>query len=559
MWTFDPEELALERLYEEQYPKGTLPEEWPDEDEGRLEELDQNRTQTDEDLDRQKEVEEADLFAQQLDLEADRRFRYPKEPTPMTMERRFLSPVIPTREEMPIQSPTREKGVAAPKTSICPPPVVEKNKKGPTPYQTAQMLLARERLIAYGEGLYWFDGRTYRLQNKASLKRLVVHSCRDAVAAAGDGRFIEQVYQCLQSEPSIYKDERKPSPNHVVFNDGILDLNSGQLLAHTPDIFTLGCLNASFKKAITGNCPNFDRLIHQIAQGDEILVQRIWEVLAFLLCPDMRGKSFIVFQGPHDSGKSLLGNFIQGCFDKDSVCSLDLQSFGRNFALSALIARSLCVDLDLPAGPINERSASFVKKLTGGEDAISTDRKYLDPIFFYNTAKLLFATNHAVYTTTEDEAFYRRLVVVPFRESIPMDKQDLYLGEKISTERDAVIVRALLQFFPALRARNFQFTGNFQVNEALGDAEDIYSLLKSFLREYCEEAPDEWIATQEMRAAFFKRFGIELPTNSFSERLKLILPSIYPKVGAKRGRILGRGNPISGLKGLRLKEETDRE
>ena len=55
-------------------------------------------------------------------------------------------------------------------------------------------------------------------------------------------------------------------------------------------------------------------------------------------------------------------NFIRACINPKGSTSLDLHSFGKNFALADVVGKQLCIDLDLPGGIINERAASFLKK-----------------------------------------------------------------------------------------------------------------------------------------------------------------------------------------------------
>ena len=147
----------------------------------------------------------------------------------------------------------------------------------------------------------------------------------------------------------------------------------------------------------------------------------------------------------------------RGCINQEAVSSLDLHSFGKNFALADLIGKRLCIDLDLPANCINGGAVSLLKKLTGG-DLLSTDIKYMPRINFINTAKFLFATNHPILVDTPDEAFWQRMIVIPFVNSIPREQQDHGLLDKFEAERSAIVVKAL-GYYRQLRANNYIFTG----------------------------------------------------------------------------------------------------
>lgn len=298
-------------------------------------------------------------------------------------------------------------------------------------------------------------------------------------------------------------------------------------------------------------CPVFDHFVAGIAGGDLSLEYRIWEVLGYYLTQDQRGKCFVVLQGPPDSGKSLFGNFLRECFNKEAVSSLDLHSFGSTFALADIIGKRLCIDLDLPAGSVNSRAASILKKMTGG-DMLSASIKYMPSINFINTAKFFFASNHAVIPHIRDEAFLKRLVVVPFFFSVPEDVQDRRLGEKLAAERDGVIAKAL-HFYIALRDRNYRFTGHFPANMAVMGYDDSSDCLIRFLREECEEMPQGWVSTQELYTRFCRRFGERWAMNVFSGRMNDVLMFAFPGARKMRSRISGSGNPIGGFYGMVLK------
>ena len=55
-----------------------------------------------------------------------------------------------------------------------------------------------------------------------------------------------------------------------------------------------------------------------MTHGDNLLAQRIFEVIGYLLVSDSSKKYFFLFQGAADSGKSILANFIRGCFNPEA-------------------------------------------------------------------------------------------------------------------------------------------------------------------------------------------------------------------------------------------------
>lgn len=441
-----------------------------------------------------------------------------------------------------------------PKTSSLPADIPDNTADEATkrlqPYDVAQELMGRETILISRNAVYFFDGRIYRLMTKEDMQRLIVDRCRDAVASSGTATFIENVYKYIFLEPRINTRDFDPSPDEVVFLDGVLDLNTMRLHRHTPNTISTRLVQANFTKGTNLPCPNFDHFVQRIAMGDAELEHRIWQALGYLLVQDQRGKCFILLQGVRDSGKSVFGRLVQSFFDPETISALDLHSLDGEFSKSDLIAKSLWLDLDLPSGALRGHATSELKKITGG-DILSANIKYMPRAAFVNRAKILFATNHPVLTDTTDEAFERRMIVIPFARTIPRDEQDFNLDSKLEREKDAIAAKAIRHFLD-LRANKYIFAGNYSANCTISPGEDLISKICLFLTDFCTEA-DEWTPTETLYSAFSSIFGPICNKKTFSERLYLCSPSIYPDIVRKRDRIDSKGNPLYGYKGIRLK------
>ena len=121
-----------------------------------------------------------------------------------------------------------------------------------------------------------------------------------------------------------------------------------------------------------------------MTHGDNLLAQRIFEVIGYLLVSDSSKKYFFLFQGAADSGKSILANFIRGCFNPEATVSLNFEELTRHFAPANLVGKQFCLSMDLPSSPIKAKSASVFKGVTGG-DYLSADVKYKDTSPFSTT------------------------------------------------------------------------------------------------------------------------------------------------------------------------------
>lgn len=421
-----------------------------------------------------------------------------------------------------------------------------------TPYQVARSLIGRGMVVSACKLLYFYDGKSFQPCRKEEAEKKIVENCRDAVAAEGRPSFARQVYQSLLQEPEICRDEQLHL-NVVAFDDCLLNLDTFQTQPHTYGLFVTTRLRASYQRGRQMGCPAFQHFLEVISGNDVTLQRRVWQMIGYLLAPDQTGKSFFLLQGVPNSGKTVLGNFIRDCFMGDVVSALDVNELGGEFALSDLVGKKLCVDFDLPADPFNKRAISKLKKLTGG-DPTSSNVKFSDRVRFVNTAKLLFATNHAALIPNQDEAFFDRMVVIPFTLSIPRENQDRQLPQKLEQERDAIIVRAL-DAYRELRANGYIFVGEYLANEAIGGKLNPVDTVAQFLTNTCEPLEGNWEPTEKLYTTLVKQYGPLCGKNEFSGLLLHLCATLYPGVDRKRGRVTPSSNPTWGFVNLKLKED----
>jgi hypothetical protein len=64
----------------------------------------------------------------------------------------------------------------------------------------------------------------------------------------------------------------------------------------------------------------------------------------------------------------------------------------------------------------------------------------------------------------DEDAFADRLIVIPFRFSVPSEERDPNLMDKILAERNAIVYRGL-QTYLRLTQQKFTFSGQFALNE----------------------------------------------------------------------------------------------
>ena len=278
-----------------------------------------------------------------------------------------------------------------------------------------------------------------------------------------------------------------------------------------------------------------DAFFSQISGGDKVLMARIYEMIACILVPDPAVKKFFLLEGLPDTGKSVLGNFIKSFFPAENVASLDLARLGDKYSSAMLPGAYLNVSMDLPNSTISVKSIAMLKMLTGDDD-ITVEPKFQNAYSYRNRCRFLFASNHHIRLAEEDQAFINRLVLIPFKHTIPPEKQDPNLLEKLKAERSVVANTAIRKFYPGLKSGNFVFSGQGEArfNPVVYYPDRYVNSQKRIIQEFADNCchitgnSDDWTYTSEIYRSymdFCKKKNLEATSDirQFSRWLKELL------------------------------------
>ena len=133
---------------------------------------------------------------------------------------------------------------------------------------------------------------------------------------------------------------------HAPLENGVYDLMKKELKPHDPRRLIFTYIKASYDES--AECPVFNSFLKQITHGNPQLEERFWMAIGYLMIYPARGKFFIVMGYARDSGKSVLGNFIQRLYPKESVGNLRLQEMKGTFSSMSFLNAVINLELDMP-------------------------------------------------------------------------------------------------------------------------------------------------------------------------------------------------------------------
>ena len=177
-------------------------------------------------------------------------------------------------------------------------------------------------------------------------------------------------------------------------------------------------------------CPAIDKFVHESMMEFAPL---FYEILAYCLIPTYRFKKFFIFLGEANTGKTTAIDVMYRFIGQRNTSELTLQTLADNrFALANLYGKLANICDDLPK--VELKDVGRIKELTGNSPVHAEIKFIQKGISYVNRAKLIFTCNKIPPTQGSDEAFYSRLLIVPFRFK-PL-QQDNDLIEKLSCESE---------------------------------------------------------------------------------------------------------------------------
>jgi len=190
-------------------------------------------------------------------------------------------------------------------------------------------------------------------------------------------------------------------------------------------------------------CPLLEAVLRDAFAGDDADAQVAlwWDAVGASLFGLMAALQVVVLLlGRERSGKSVLQRLLERIWPAGAVGAVSPASWGHEYHVAALagtainIVGELSDDAPIPA-------AAF-KNVTG-QNLVAGRHPTHRPFAFRCTAAHWFASNVLPPTTDRSEAFYRRWRVLLFRNTVPADKVDPDLFDKIITsEMPALLFEA---------------------------------------------------------------------------------------------------------------------
>ncbi|MCD7777979.1 MAG: phage/plasmid primase, P4 family [Clostridiales bacterium] len=291
----------------------------------------------------------------------------------------------------------------------------------------------------------------------------------------------------------------KASPsglNLIAFKNGILDINSNELLDFSPDIVITNGIPWDYNKAAASKV--IDDVLNQWACNDKSIRALLEEAAGYCFYRKNLYKKAFLLSGGKDNGKTTYINLLNTMLGESNISSLDFKDLDGRFSTAELFGKLANLGDDI-SDNFKDDISTF-KKISS-VSMVTAEFKGQNPFTFESYATLIFSVNNKPRLYDPTGAGINRFVIIPMEAKFSKDSNNYDPGLNFKLkQREAVeyfIVLAVEGLKRVLKNKGFTFSEKSQAE--IEEYERENNPILTFINECKEEeykilnTPTEWV------------------------------------------------------------------
>ncbi|MEC3756577.1 phage/plasmid primase, P4 family [Bacillus halotolerans] len=413
--------------------------------------------------------------------------------------------------------------------------------------------------IRYCNELDWliWNGKMWEEDSKRQIEALTAQTLR---AIYGEAKATEDGYRkkqlndwakkcerrnirmntILDTRPMVAVRKQELDSHKYLFNceNGVIDLKTGELLSHDRDFLFTKISSVAYQK--DADCPNWKAFLESIfideqGQPNYEIIDFMQKAIGYSLTGDTTEQVMFFLFGNGRNGKSTFINTVQqllGDYGRQTNSDTFIKKKNDssiNNDIARLDGARFVSAVESEEG--QQLSESLVKQITGGE---KMSARFLRQEYFEFTPefKVFFTTNHKPIVKGSDEGIWRRIRLVPFTVTIPKEKVDKKLPQKLAAEMPGILRWAVEG---CLKWQKEGLKEPEVIRKATEGYREDMDILGPFLAERCVIHPAAKIESKEIYKEYknwcFENDDVELKNRAFYRQLEI--RGFKKEVGAK--------------------------
>ncbi|MCB1064280.1 MAG: bifunctional DNA primase/polymerase [Verrucomicrobiae bacterium] len=216
-----------------------------------------------------------------------------------------------------------------------------------------------------------------------------------------------------------------------------------ELKKFSPEYRSLGQIGIDYNPE--AECPRFlnELLRHALPESDILLLKKY---AGQAILGQNLSQTFLIFEGEGGAGKGQIGSVIDRVIGHQNVAELRTSHLSGRFEMKSYVGKHLLAGRDVPGDFLNQKGASALKKLTGG-DLMSIESKGKDERSeIVGEFNIIITANSRLVVAIEGDksAWRRRLLIIRF-EREPVGKPIPNFGKLLVEEEGQGILAWMVE------------------------------------------------------------------------------------------------------------------
>jgi len=441
----------------------------------------------------------------------------------------------------------------------------------PFDYLIKNIFLQQRSVRCCGGIVFLYDegSGSYDEQTEASLHVAIRKSLTPEMdMKLSKHKIIDVVHRIVSSPELQIQHEDFDSHTHLInFRNCVFDTISRKCYPHSPNYLFTSFIDADYvhyhasynyyKGHLSESGTYFNRFLDDSTNGDAMKKKALQQLTGYIISNEWRAKKFFVLVGLPHTGKSVWLSLWRSLIGERHTTAMSLKQLGETRFMTAELFRSklnITAEMD-ENGTI--KGTDVIKTITGN-DLITAEKKGKDPFQFRGKTKLVAACNYMPPLNKLDgtTAFTDRIQFLIFNNTIPEEKRDKSLMDKLVAEKSFIIDWAL-EGLQELRERSWIFPecedARIFKRRYINESNNV----TEFVRDRCQINLDDdnYKVHRKQIYPAYKHFCNE---NGFKAISKQEFFVEILKLNVKPGKLRINGStPLQGFWGIRLKTQEE--
>lgn len=339
------------------------------------------------------------------------------------------------------------------------------------------------------DDIYLYDSGVYKKCNRNQLKSAIRKYVPVGLASDSMLNNVVNLLMCKETNLCHYK-ELDCNEDYINLKNGLYNLKTRKLEPHTYEIYSTLQLDCEYRPEQL-EMPHFTQYMIDLCSDvdgvtDKSKLSILQEFIGMFISnvKVSRLKSCLVLYSLlGNSGKSQLLSLIGNMLGEEKTINIPLQHMNEKskFLLGSILGKRLISIGDQQGSDIED--SSIFKQLTGG-DEIKIEPKNKQPFSMrFNGGILIACNNLPNFKDDKGGHVFERMCIVPCMNTIPLEKRDSMLLDKILKEKNAIF-NWFLQGLHRLIDNNYKVTESEACKEVIREYRSKLDTIYHYINEF---------------------------------------------------------------------------